>query len=290
MAGLRALVACGVAALLVSGCGSTPVADEIGQREANQIVSILQERGITSQLVAARGSKGRYSVTVPNSRYPEAAGILTQAGLPADKKSSFQELTASHGIIPASREVEALRMDRAVAAEIEDILRVRPEVASVSVLVRARALDSKAAPTATVVIQKRPGATVEIDAVQQITTRAVPGMNAQDVFVSVVDSNTTEKSKATPAPSRAGSQELVSFLGISQVPASEYDNHVFLFIALSVFVGALAGLSGYLLGQFTLINRQGGIDAPRGAVRNDGGASAASDASGSGYDKPGGGT
>jgi type III secretory pathway lipoprotein EscJ len=264
MRSLSTLVTVAITSLFMSGCGSTPVADDVGQREANQIVSVLEERGIPAQVSKARGSKGKYSVAVADARYSEAAGILTQVGLPADKKASFQEMIATNGIIPPSREVEALRVDRAAAAEIEDILRARPEVAGVSVLLRARAFDSKGVPSATVVIQRRAGVEIDLDTVRQIAARAVPGMNVQDVFVSVVDSLITEKGKSATASH--AEPEMVSFLGISRVPASEYHNHVFLFIALSVFVGALAGLSGYLIGQFNFINRGGSADIPKGSL------------------------
>jgi len=251
------------AMLLVSGCGSSPVADDIGQREANQIVSLLREHGITAQVAKARGNKGRYSVSVRDDYYVDAAGILTRIGLPAEKKASFEDLTASHGIIPASREVEALRLDRATAAEIEDLLHARSDVAGVSVLVRARSCEGKSPPTATVVVQKRPGATIQLDDIREIGTRAVPGIKSDDVFVSIVDSPSAKSVDESAQVEKDA--DLVSFLGVSQVPVSEYQKHVFLFIALTVFVGTLAGLSGYLVGQFTQLNRQGTAEGQRSA-------------------------
>jgi type III secretory pathway lipoprotein EscJ len=262
------LLLCVVTILFVSGCGSSPVADDIGQREANQIVSLLREHGITAQVSKARGSKGRYSVSVSNDKYVDAAGILTRIGLPADKKASFEQLTATNGIIPASREVEALRLDRATAAEIEDLLHARADVAGASVLVRARAFEGKGPPTATVVLQKRPGATIQLDDIKQIATRAVPGIKAEDVFVSLSDSPSSKPPDDKEV--ETSSTELVSFLGVSRVPSSEYQKHVFLFIALTVFVGALAGLSGYLIGQFTQLHRQGGSDGVRAAMASSG--------------------
>jgi len=103
----RTLVLSVVMALFMSGCGTTPVADDVSQREANEIVALLSERGIPATLVKGRGSKSRYTVSVGTAKFAEAAAILSRLGLPSDKKASFQELTASSGIIPASREVEA---------------------------------------------------------------------------------------------------------------------------------------------------------------------------------------
>jgi type III secretory pathway lipoprotein EscJ len=262
MVSLRVLMV-GVAVMLyASGCGSTPVADDIGQKEANQLVSLLRDHGITAQVTKARGSKGRYSVSVSDDRYVDAAGILTRVGLPADKKASFEDLTAAHGIIPVSREVEALRLDRATASEIEGLLQARADIAAASVLVRARASEGKGPVSATVVIQKKPGVQIRPDDIREIATRAVPGIKAEDVFLSISDSPTLNDKEEKRGEKSPG--ELVSFLGISRVPASDYQTLVFLFIALTVFVAVLAGLGGYLLGQFTAINRQGGGDTSRG--------------------------
>jgi type III secretory pathway lipoprotein EscJ len=222
---------------------------------------LLREHGITSQVTKARGAKGRYSVSVSDDRYVDAAGILTRIGLPADKKASFEDLTATSGIIPPSREVEALRLDRATAAELEALLQARADIAGASVIVRARSSEGRSQPTATVVVQRRPEATIQLEDIREIAARVVPGIKSEDVFVSLSD----------PPQSGAGGQPelnatesgLVSFLGVSQVPAPEYQKHVFLFIALTVFVGALAGLSGYLIGQFTQLNRSANAEAQR---------------------------
>jgi type III secretory pathway lipoprotein EscJ len=259
MRALRSLIVCGFASLLISGCGTTPVADDVGQREANEIVALLRQQGIPSQLSKGRGSTGRYSVLVPTSQFADAAGFLSRLGLPGDKKASFQELTASNGIIPPSREVEALRLDRATAAELEDLLRTRRDVAAVSVLARVRSVEPGANPSAMVVIQEREGASIELGEIKEIASRAVPGIKLEDVLVSLSRSERPAKeSEAEPF------SQLVPFLGAWRVPASEYQSLVFLFIALSLFVGGLSGLTGYLVGQFNWINRQASSGVPKG--------------------------
>jgi type III secretory pathway lipoprotein EscJ len=182
-------------------------------------------------------------------------------GLPADKKASFQELTASNGIIPPSREVEALRLDRATAAELEDLLRARSEVAAVSVMVRMRAVEAGGRPSAMVVIQQRAGSKLGANEIVDIAARAVPGIQRDDILVSLSPS----LSGGQGVGGGAESDQMVPFLGVWRVPSSEYQSLVLLFIALSVFVGGLSGLTGYLVGQFNWINRQATPGASRGA-------------------------
>ena len=43
------------ASVLLTGCASAPVADDVGQREANEIVAVLRERGIVGSVTKGKG-------------------------------------------------------------------------------------------------------------------------------------------------------------------------------------------------------------------------------------------
>jgi type III secretory pathway lipoprotein EscJ len=248
---LRVVVACCCVVLLLSGCSSAPVADDVAQREANEIVAVLSNHNIKASLVKARGTKGRYSVVVEESDFPEAAGILSRLGLPADKKPSFQELTSGNGIIPLSREVEALRVDRAIAAELEELFRARSDVASASVLIRMHSRAANDRPTVTVVVQRAGSTTLDLSEVREIASRAVPGIQSEDVYVAVADAHEPPQVGAGQSPA------LVSFLGMWRVSAEDHSRLVALVLFLVVFSGGLAGFAGYILGQFNWLNKIG---------------------------------
>jgi len=223
----------------------------VAQREANEIVAILSSHTIEASLVKVRGSKGRYSVVVNESDLPAAAGVLGRLGLPAEKKPSFQELTSSNGIIPPSREVEALRVDRAIASELEELFRSRSDIASASVMVRMHSRQPEDRPTVTVVAQKAGAATLDLNEVREIASRGVPGIQKEDVYVSVAEAH-----ESTQGGVGSGSA-LVSFLGIWRVPAEDHNRLVALVLFLVIFSGVLAGFAGYILGQFNWLNKVG---------------------------------
>jgi type III secretory pathway lipoprotein EscJ len=248
---LRAAVVFCLSISLLVGCSSAPVADDVAQREANEIVAVLGKHNISASLVKARGGKGRYSVVVAESDFPGAAAVLSRLGLPADKKPSFQELTGGNSIIPPSREVEALRLDRAIASELEDIFSVRRDVASVSVLVRMHSRETPERPTVTVVIQSPEGTMLDMAEVREIARRAVPGIQSEDVYVTAAQSPDTMKG------ADRSRDKLVPFLGLWRVPESDHGGLVSLVVLLVGLSGILAGLSGYILGQFNWLNRQG---------------------------------
>jgi type III secretory pathway lipoprotein EscJ len=237
--------------LTLAGCGSTPVADDLAQREANEIIAVLRERGIGGSVSKGRGS-GRYSVSVASGKYGEAAAILSRLGLPGERKPSFQEMTATNGIIPSSRAVENLRLDRALAAQIEELLQARSDVYSASAVVRRHVVGNEK-PSVSVIVQRRMGATLTADEVREICEHSVLGVGKDDVFVSISDAQRFKDS--VNRAGHAGDSDLVPFLIVWQVPRDHYNSLAGALVVLMVIVSASAGLAGYIIGQFSAIRR-----------------------------------
>jgi type III secretion protein J len=237
--------------LALAGCGSTPVADDLAQREANEIIAVLRERGISGSVNKGRGS-GRYSVLVATGKYGEAAAVLSRLGLPGERKPSFQEMTATSGIIPSSRAVENLRLDRALAAQIEELLQARSDVYAASAVVRRHVVTNEK-PSVSVIVQRQPGATLTVDEVREICAHSVLGVGKDDVFVSIGDAPRFKDS--INGGRQADDGDLVPFLLVWQVPRDHYNSLAGVVVVLMVIVSALAGLAGYIIGQFSWIRK-----------------------------------
>lgn len=238
-----------ISVLLLVGCGSSPVADDLSQRDANRIVAALRGKGVDSSTEKERGSRGRYTVVVSSADFAKAATFLAELGLPEERQASFSELVASSGFLPSSREVEALRLDRALAAEMEELLRGHPAIAEAHVVVRYHSLSEGGVSTISAVVQKRAGSTVAPDDVRVLVSRALPNVRHEDIVVAVADQRVS-----TPADEgqvEVG-HETVPFLVYWRVPPSEYNGLASLLIGLLLFVACLAGLGGYIFGQYTL--------------------------------------
>jgi type III secretory pathway lipoprotein EscJ len=174
---------------------------------------------------------------------------LHSLGLPAEHKSSFSELVAPSGILPSSKSVEDLRIDRARAAENEDLLKGYPVVVKANALVRYQALDNTAPPSVSIVIQKRAEGVLDLAEVKQLVARAVPGIKGEDVVVSVTDLVKSAPSASEGAATSSGS--MVPFLVFWRVPERDYNGLALLVIGLLVSVSLMAGLAGYIFGQYT---------------------------------------
>jgi type III secretory pathway lipoprotein EscJ len=264
------------------GCGSTPVANDVNQRESHEIIAALRERGIEATSSKERGGKGQYSVVVSSSDFGRAVSLLHSLGLPAEHKASFSELVAPSGILPSSKNVEDLRIDRARAAEIEDLLKGYPVVVKANALVRYQALDTAGPPSVSIVIQKRAQATLDLEEVKQLVARAVPGIKGEDVVVSVTDM--ASSTLGAPAGGASSGESMVPFLMFWSVPERDYNSLAFIMIGLLVAVSLMAGLAGYIFGQYTFARqneprhfeplesspRLGEIEGPQSS-RDDGG-------------------
>lgn len=229
-----------------SGCGESSVADGVAQRDANEIVAVLRGRGIDATTAKERGAKGRYSVSVPADRFGEAASVLTELGLPASDKLSFGELVAPSGLLPSSREVESLRLDRAAASELEALLSQHPGIASAGVVVRLRSAPAGEAPAVSVVIQKRLGDSLNDQSVRELVLRTIPGLKPEGIVLLVAE----QRPAATVGLENAAS--LVPFLVYWRVPQEDYGGLSLLLLGLLLGISALAALGGYIYGQYNL--------------------------------------
>ena len=255
---------------LLSGCSRSPVADDIAQREANKIVAVLGEHGIEAGTEKSRGSKGRYSVVVASGDFGAAVSLLTKYNLPAEQGASFEELMAPSGILPASADVENLRMDRAIASEVEHLLLGQDGVSSVSVVVRSHSIPRGASPSVSIVAQTS-GGTLDQEKVRELVTKAVPGVQRGDISFSV-----TQGVRSMNGGEAQWSDPLVPFLKFWRVPVSEYNSLAYLLIGVMSVVALLTGVGGYIYGQYQAakgsdspvpLNQSAAIQKPSSSVR-----------------------
>jgi type III secretory pathway lipoprotein EscJ len=241
-----------VCTLLIGGCSRSPVADDVGQKEANEIVSILRERDIEATVEKLKGGRGRYSVQVASKDFGESVSILASLGLPEEKKASFSDLVAQSGILPSSREVEALRLDRASAAELEELLKGLPGVVAASVVVRSHGLASGVMPSVSAVVQTHPGKVLSSEEVRTLLARTVPGLKSEEIVLSIGEQGSPRGKFGASERPITETQQLVPFLRIWKVPKDQYAGLATLVVGLIFLVGAIAGLVGYVLGQYFL--------------------------------------
>lgn len=250
---LRKILLC-LLILLAAGCSAVPVAQDRTQKQAIEIVSVLNSYGIPA--VAGRGSGARslYTVTVSSGDYAAATSILDERKLINDPR--LKDLLEPKGLIPNSREIESLRADYARAVEVEELLFGHPSVNSVKVALQQdrNPRGNENSSGASIVVVVRPGLSIGQEEVRDIVQRAVPGIKRENIVVSIY---TNAPQPAHLVLQGVGSEQgrpvavpLASFLFGWRVAEGDYNQLVFSLLGFLLVAGLLGGVLGYWYGIF----------------------------------------
>lgn len=230
--------------LVMAGCGTTPVAQDLTQRQANEIVALLANRGISAVARKETGGKGLFAVQVPDDSYGPAVTMLQERGLPSETRLTAGDLLTPQGIIPSSREMEAMRLDYAIAAQIEEMLQSHASIAQARCVVRLNFLHEGQEPSASVVLEERANAqSLDQATVAEVVLRALPGMKRENI--SIVFSKGDQATTRAELGTGVAQMQMVKFLWFWQVPASEYSGLALLFSAALLLVAGAAASVGY---------------------------------------------
>jgi len=173
--------------LVLCGCGTT-LQSGLSEREANEILLVLAEAGITGE---KSGQGSQWSIEVEHSELSRAFLALSAAGLPRPRHTGFMGVYKERGLVPGRMEEQALYLS-ALQEEISKTLESVEGVVSARVHVTARPEKriSKAEapdPTASVLIGYHPGTDeqppISPDEVKKIVAHAVVGLDRDRVMV-----------------------------------------------------------------------------------------------------------
>lgn len=172
---------------VLSGCGTT-LQSELSEREANEILLVLAEAGITGE---KSGQGSQWAVEVEHSNLSRAFLLLSSAGLPRPRHTGFLGVYKERGLVPGRMEEQALYLS-ALQEEISETLESVEGVVSARVHVTSRpekriSKTEAPAPTASVLIGYHPGSDaqppISPDEVKKIVAHAVVGLERERVMV-----------------------------------------------------------------------------------------------------------
>ena len=238
--------------LLISGCNTSVVLNDLSQSEALEVIAALNATGISAYSAEDSGARGKFSVTVDSARYSEAVAIINDKRLP--RRSEFRKMIEPKGLLPNSRELEALRVDKARAIELKELLENHPDIASAEVTVRQKFLAEDEAPSVGAMVVTRSGSTLSTDQLRTMIQSFVPGINPERVVVvaHALDSSgnvfkaegiLNENQKLIHVP-------LAGFLLGWRVAEADQNGLAITIVAFVLAVGILGAILGYSYGSF----------------------------------------
>jgi type III secretion protein J len=235
----RALVL--LAALLLSAC-EAELYNNLDQRQANEMVATLQQRGIPAQRVAVKG--GQYTVVVDKDRFAESITILKDAGLPRQEFQTMGQVFKKDGLVSSPTQERAQmifalsqELSRTVS-EIDGVLSARVHL----VLPENDPLRQQLVPSsASVFIRHRSNAPVGnlVPQVKMLVANGVAGLSYDKVSVVLVPVDSQK-------PSQGQDPAMVSFLGL-WMQGDNVAQAMWMFFGLVALVVLLAGGLGVVL-------------------------------------------
>ena len=249
--------------LVCTACSGTPIARDLNQHQANEIVTLLSVNGIAAVAEKDSGGRGAYSVTVDSANYARSITLITQNGLPSEPKLTFAELVEPQGILPNSREIEGLRLDHAVAIEMEDMLSAHPAVSGVKTIVRYHSVKPNEQAGVSVVAQRRAGAALAADDVRTIIQKVLPGIAPENIGVTIDEGRAVPAAVASQNGAGVTRIPLVPFLFEWRVAEEDHREVVLGLIAILIAVGAAGIVAGYWYGTSKAAKSEAGTTLPQ---------------------------
>jgi type III secretory pathway lipoprotein EscJ len=241
--------------ICLSGCNNVRVAEDVSQTEANQIISELSKHGIYAVSTKTDATKPKYHVEVNNSFYTQAKSILVEKSLPKEgDKASFVDLVEARGLLPNSREIEGLRLDHAMAVELEEALNTHPDIAGAKVVIRSHETETGSGRAVSVIIQEKADRTIDQANIKEIVKKTVPGLSDENIILTV---GKASSASAEGGLVQHGVQEgsevfvpLTHFLFNWQVPEADYNAIVIVLIICFFVIAILGWMMGFWYGYF----------------------------------------
>lgn len=229
-------------ALLLAAC-EAELYNNLDQRQANEMVATLQQRGIPAQRMAVKG--GQYTVVVDKARFADAINILKEAGLPKQEFQSMGQVFKKDGLISSPTQERAQmifalsqELSRTVS-EIDGVLSARVHL----VLPENDPLRQQLVPSsASVFIRHRSSTPVGnlVPQVKMLVANGVAGLSYDKVSVVLVPVDSQK-------PVQAGQDlEMVSFFGM-WIQRDNLTQAWIMFFGLIALVLLLAGALGFVL-------------------------------------------
>ncbi|MDA3864973.1 MAG: hypothetical protein PF689_14020 [Deltaproteobacteria bacterium] len=84
----------------VIGC-KVDLFNELSEKEANRVLTVLQNKGIKAEKFIRDKRKGYYGIEVDKDEAAQAVSILNQLDLPSDKHRGYDLVTQKSGLLPS---------------------------------------------------------------------------------------------------------------------------------------------------------------------------------------------
>lgn len=240
--------------VVLSACEGDQVGSNLDQNRANRMIAVLSSNGIAATAKKESGGRGAFGVWVDARDHGSASLLIDEKGLLERGESSIEELLSNQGILPGSREIEQIKIDRIRALELERLIQNLPGVTAAKSVVRMTFLKEGEKPTASLVVGTEPDSHIRMEDITPIVQRSLPGVAVEDILVSMhsgeMNSALREQIGVLNIKGKPVPLALESFLGLWRVTKDDYSSLAFSLIVIVVLCTFIGGVAGYWYSYF----------------------------------------
>lgn len=207
--------------LLAAGC-TAQVQQGLDERQANELQTVLMERGFDARKVAKPGKKPTWAIEVDDDQARDAVRVLAELGLPRPKAPTTLEVLGKSALVPSAVE-ERSRMLAGLSGDLAQTLESVDGVVSASVhLVMplpSRPGQPQGEAKASALLRVRPGSADRVQALREelraLVAGSVDGLEAEGVTLVVTEISTQVKPPGAGPSAVRRLRLLVMLLGVT---------------------------------------------------------------------------
>lgn len=190
MAWCRRVLVAFLLAFALAACSGQELYRDVGEREANEMISVLMGAGIESD--KSPGEKGMFTVHVAQADFAQAVDVLRQNGLPRENFASLGTVFEKEGFTSSSL-AERARLVFGLSQELSNTISKFDGVIEARVhlaMPEADALTGVAnPPSASVFVKYREGMDLpsQTAAIKALVTNSIEGLDYEKVSVAMTE-------------------------------------------------------------------------------------------------------
>lgn len=263
------LVIFGFTLFLVSCATKSTIVNSVAEREANEIVVLLNSKGIAAEKNAAPASalgggtsEIMWDIVVPANQITEALAILNQSGLPRIKGTSLLDLFGAQGLVPSDMQ-DKIRYQEGLSEQLATTIRKMDGIIDANVQITFPSEEETNKPLTASVYVKHRGIldnpnSIAITKIKRLVSSAVPNLSVENVQVVTDRALYADITLQTPQQL----EEDKHYVAIWSVAVAKESANRFrlIFYAFIILLFLLTCALAWLIWKFfPLIHRKGGV-------------------------------
>ena len=221
------------------GCGGTELQHGLTEDQANEILVVLQQNGVSAEKLLEAGEHPTWAITVPSKMAAKSWKVMKDHDLPRPAQQGFSETFGKGSLIPTATEEKALyinalcnELERTIES-IDGVITARVHVVLPEEQLVPEETLAENRPKAAVLVKYRLNSNGEIpyreDAIKSLVANSIQKLDPKDVVV--VGNEITEAAVVNVSTPGAGG----SFIQFGPIKLSPDSVPAFKIAAVSAF-------------------------------------------------------